>query len=121
MANAITAKHNHPAQIAMILAEEPMSISSILYTGISILAGVVVLFWRMLVDSNKRTEEKLSKCESKHEGVSTQFSDLRAELGFLKGRQDGIESLANQVLTTVAELHRKNTHTAKASIPQSSA
>ena len=64
MANAITAKHNHPAQIAMILAEEPMSISSILYTGISILAGVVVLFWRMLVDSNKRTEEKLSKCES---------------------------------------------------------
>lgn len=68
------------------------------------LAGVVGFLWKQIYASQKKTEEKLEHCESSHKETQATLLVMSRDLGELKGKQEGISELANQVLTVISGL-----------------
>jgi hypothetical protein len=86
--------------------DEPMGITAILVSAIAALWKVLQMQYSKV---ETRLSTKLDKCEEKHEEVNTSLLTLHSQLGELRGRQQGVEDLASQVLRVVAE-SRVNTN-----------
>jgi hypothetical protein len=71
------------------------------------LIGAIGTLWRVLHTQNlnveKRLTTKLDQCEEKHGEVNQKLLNMAIDLGELRGRQDGVNSLAEQVLAVVAD------------------
>lgn len=80
-----------------------MTESAILISGITAVTSALVFMWRQITEAAKRTAIKLDACEECHRKTQDRIVSLVRELGELKGRQDGIEELASNVLKAVAE------------------
>mgnify|MGYP002634551002 FL=1 len=80
--------------------DEPMGITAILVSAIAALWKVLQMQYSKV---ETRLSTKLDKCEEKHEEVNMSLLTLHSQLGELRGRQQGVEDLASQVLRVVAE------------------
>ena len=80
--------------------DEPMGITAILVSAIAALWKVLQMQYSKV---ETRLSAKLDKCEEKHEEVNADLLTLHSQLGELRGRQQGVEDLASQVLRVVAE------------------
>jgi len=80
-----------------------LSTTELLYAGLSVMAGVVGVFWKLHLNAVAKTDEKLKHCEESHTAVHTEMINVKAEMGYLRGRQEGIEGLAREVLEVVAK------------------
>lgn len=78
-----------------------MTITGDELTIAGILAAAVIALWRMHVATAKKTEIKLEKCEEGHKESNDHIIKLTERVGYVEGRQDGVESLSRQVLDTV--------------------
>ena len=76
------------------------------------LVGAIVVLWRQmhthqkdvhdsLVEQHVKTEKELQKCNEGHQETNRQMLEFSREMGELKGRQAGIESLSTRVLNEV--------------------
>lgn len=88
-------------------SNEFITLSQALVLAVSSMATVIVVMWRMQVAASKQTEIKLQLCEEKHAGATTVIMQMKEEIGYVRGRQDGIESLANSVLEKIASTNTK--------------
>lgn len=80
-----------------------LSTTDLLYAGMTAVSGVVVVFWKLHLSAVAKTDEKLKHCEESHSAVHTEMINVKAEMGYLRGRQEGIEGLAREVLEIVAK------------------
>ena len=90
--------------------DQPLTIGAIFVT----LTGAVAALWKAMNDRSSKMETrltlKLDHCEEKHGEVNSTLLTMAQELGELKGRQEGINTLAEQVLSVVAsELEKVQT------------
>jgi len=58
--------------------------------------------WKRVERDSAETKAELDKCVEDHIQAKEQVATLKEDLGFLRGRQDGIEDLARNVLEIVA-------------------
>jgi cell division protein FtsB len=58
--------------------------------------------WKRVETDHQETKAELDKCEKDHIATKEEMASLKEDLGFLRGRQDGIEDLARNVLEVVA-------------------
>jgi hypothetical protein len=83
---------------------EFITLSQALVVAVSSMATVIVIMWRMHVGTTKATENKLQVCEAKHTEATAVMLQMKEEIGYVRGRQDGVEGLAKQVIDKIAEL-----------------
>ena len=76
---------------------------SMILGGFGALTAVIGYLWREHINDKKAVETKLEKCESSHVESVKSTLELTREVGELKGRQEGVNSLARQVLEMIAE------------------
>lgn len=69
--------------------------------GGSLLAAIGYL-WREQLRTRQQTEAKLTKCEEGHAETANKLLVMAEQLGELRGRQDGVTQLAEQVLSAVS-------------------
>tara|TARA_R100001463_G_scaffold10301_1_gene30216 strand:- start:2176 stop:2484 length:309 start_codon:yes stop_codon:yes gene_type:complete len=77
-----------PIIIAAIESQTPLLISAL-----TVLAGVIGLFWKIIHSNHRETKERGDKLEVKLETNNSQLISLTDEMGELKGRV----SLAEEV------------------------
>ena len=81
------------------------------------LCAVIGTLWKVLntqsINVEKRLTTKLDQCELKHEDVTNTLLKMASEVGELRGRQEGVNSLAEQVLAVVAETKTRPSRTKK--------
>jgi len=70
-----------PTIIAAIEGQTPLLISAL-----TVLAGVIGLFWKIIHSNHKETKERGDKLEGKLEVNNAQLISLTDEMGELKGR-----------------------------------
>lgn len=68
----------------------------------TVLAGAIYRLWYRIEHDHKFTRSELQKCLTEHSNAKIEIADIREELGFVRGRQDGIEDMAREVLETIA-------------------
>jgi hypothetical protein len=97
----------------METVENPVTLGVIF----SALCAVIGTLWKVLntqsINVEKRLTTKLDECEKKHEDVTNTLLKMSAEVGELRGRQEGVNSLAEQVLAVVAETKTRPSRTKK--------
>ena len=71
--------------------------------AVATLSGVVVFLWRQITTNYQKTETKLDLCEQTHYKTQELIVGLTREVGELKGRQQGIDELAKEVLKAVTK------------------
>lgn len=71
--------------------------------AVATLSGVVVFLWRQITTNYQKTETKLDLCEQTHNKTQELIVGLTREVGELKGRQQGIDELAKEVLKAVTK------------------
>lgn len=91
---------------------EPETISlstviSIITPILTCLVGAVILLWRTQSEQHKKTEVRLESCNEEHLVSQKQFSDIKEELGTLKGRVEGRHEVVQMVKDNVSETIRK--------------
>lgn len=87
--------------LTLIQINSEWTITGVLIAGITALASVVTMLWRMQLSNFNDTKEKLCKCEEQHTQSTAQIRELAVQVAEVRGKQDGITELANQVLTTI--------------------
>ena len=70
-------------------------------TAIGALVSAIIYLWKQQVDASKDTKEKLERTEKRLFDEGEKILSLTREVSLVKGRQEGVESLANQVLEIV--------------------
>ena len=85
------------AQIAMA----PYYLEGVAAVG-TVFAGAIYRLWQRVDHDHKITKVELQKCLDEHSLTKQEMSDIREELGFVRGRQDGIEDMSRNVLDTIA-------------------
>jgi hypothetical protein len=67
------------------------------------MATVISVLWTRHVASHRELLRRSEECEAKHAATTREQISLAQVVGELKGRQDGIEQLSQQVLDRVTE------------------
>jgi hypothetical protein len=84
-----------------------MTLEQALVAGMVTLAGVVSVLYRSIrrqhLADRRQLETKLDQCETKHEANDAKVLELVKEVAYLRGQQDGLRTLATQVLQVVEE------------------
>jgi hypothetical protein len=70
---------------------------------VSSLAAAVVELYRRVKVYYQKIEKKLDLCEERHLEKDNQLNNLRVEFAKMKGEQEAIRNLAQQVLDSVSE------------------
>lgn len=68
---------------------------------IGALVSAILYLWRQQVEAAKDTRSKLERTEKRLFDEGEKILDLTREVSLVKGRQEGVENLANQVLEIV--------------------
>ena len=87
-----------------IMTLEPEHLLAIL----GCLSGAISLLWASVSKSSKRTHERLKQSEDNVERHTASLVELNRTVGLLEGRQEGVESLARDVLDVVHRETRNN-------------
>jgi hypothetical protein len=72
------------------------------------LVGAVLDLWRRIAAHSKKIEEKLESCEKEHRRRDSDYLDLNNKLVRMEDEQEGVKSLANQVLMIIANSNNEN-------------
>ena len=86
-----------PIIIAAIETQTPLLISAL-----TVLAGVIGLFWKIIHSNHRETKERGDKLEGKLEVNNAQLISLTDEMGELKGRVSLAEEVSPK-LDTIAD------------------
>jgi hypothetical protein len=70
-------------------------------TTIGALVSAIVYLWRQQVEVARETRTKLERTEKRLLDEGEKILSLTREVSLVKGRQEGVEDLANQVLEIV--------------------
>ena len=89
--------------------ESPDTLSSMTPYILEAFAAVGAIFsaafwklWKRVDRDSAETKAEFDKCVRDHLLAKEEVANLKEDLGFLRGRQDGIEDLARNVLEIVA-------------------
>jgi len=73
---------------------------------LTLLGGAIATLWRNLHAAQQATEKKLEAklehCEMQHKDSNSKILSLAIEVAEVRGRQEGVNSLAQEVLKVVA-------------------
>lgn len=103
--------------ITPIIISTIESQTTLLISALTVLAGVIGLFWKIIHSNHRETKEHGDKLEVKLEENNAQLLNLTEEMGKLKGRiaiaeeispkldliQEGITDLSGSVLQALRE------------------
>lgn len=73
---------------------------------LTLLGGAIATLWRNLhaaqLATEKKLEAKLDHCEIQHKDANDKILSLAVEIAEVRGRQEGVNSLAQEVLKVVS-------------------
>lgn len=88
--------------------ESTISTQTALITGLSALAGIVALFWRIIHNAHEKAIAELDECQRKHEESDQKIVEISSRVAYLEGQQDGVKGFAQKVLDIVHQKTHSN-------------
>lgn len=85
-----------------------LTLEAALITGIVGVSSALALLWRNTEASTQRLVKKVDECEGKHDAQNAELKQVYREIGELRGRQEGVSQLAEQVLAAVVNARGKH-------------
>lgn len=76
-------------------------IQQLMVPGMAGLAAAVVAIWRAFREQIKALKESNEECKENYEKVQTEVKQLNRDFGYIKGKQEGVELLAERVIREV--------------------
>jgi len=71
--------------------------------AVTSIAGALVFVFKLYQGRIAKNEEKLERYEENHLKTSIDIAEMKRQIGYLEGQQEGIKNLAKQVLDVVAD------------------
>ena len=85
-----------------------VSTEAALITGLSTLAGIVVLFWKIIHSHHQKALAELEACQAKHDKSDEKIVEITARVAYLEGKHEGVKTFAQQVLEVVSRTANQN-------------